>query len=80
MDTAQVEQQAGDECMRVADDYTAIGEHDDALTFARQAHRHYERAAAIRARQSEVSQSAASRSGPNASEAGESSTGTTEAA
>lgn len=67
MDSAHSEQQAGDECMRVADDYLAIGEHDVAMTFARQAQIHYERAAALRAQ-------------PSAQDAAESSAGTTEAA
>jgi len=56
MDTARSEQHAGDQCMRIADDYTAIGEHDVALTFARQAYLHYERAAALRASQSQAGQ------------------------
>jgi hypothetical protein len=51
MDSAHAEQQAGDECMRVADDYVAIGEHDVAMTFVRQAQVHYERAATLHAAQ-----------------------------
>lgn len=59
MDTAQTEQRAGDDCMRVADDYVAIGEHDVALTFVRQAQLHYERAAALRASEHEGGRSPA---------------------
>jgi len=75
IDPVEAELRIGNDCLRVADDYAAIGEHNAALMFARQAQVHYERAAAIRARQSAVSQPTVSQS-----EAGSSSTGTTEAA
>jgi hypothetical protein len=75
VDPAEAELRAGNACLRVADGYTAIGERDAAVMFVRQAHLHYERAAAIRASQSERS-----RSGVNQSGAGQSPTGTTEAA
>jgi hypothetical protein len=75
IDPGEAELRAGNDCLRVADDYAAIGEHNAALMFARQAQVHYERAAAIRARQSAMSQPTVSQS-----EAGSSSTGTTEAA
>jgi hypothetical protein len=95
IDPAETELRAGNDCLRVADDYTAIGEHKAALMFARQAQVHYERAAAIRARQSEARQSEARQSEARQSEArqsearqcearqseaGSSSTGTNEAA
>ena len=70
VDPVEAELRAGNTCMRVADDYTAMGEHDAALLFARQAHVHYERAAALRASQSEANQFPA----------GQAPTGTTEAA
>ena len=75
VDPAEAELRAGNDCLRVADDYTAIGEHDAAVMFVRQAHLHYERAAAIRASQSERN-----RFGADQSDAGQTPTGTTEAA
>jgi hypothetical protein len=80
IDPGEAELRAGNDCLRVADDYAAIGEHNAALMFARQAQVHYERAAAIRARQSEARQSEARQSEARQSEAGSSSTGTNEAA